>query len=91
MINDDSRYRTATLQTVTGPDEVTRQEMRPAWPRSRQITYTYYRVSAADRIDTIANDFYSDGRLWWVIADANPEVLDWLDLAPGDVIRVPNV
>lgn len=90
MITANSRYKTATIQTAVGPDGSTRQEMRVAFPTSRSITYTFYRVGAGERVDTIANDFYGDGRMWWMIADANPEIMDWADLTVGDVIRVPS-
>lgn len=89
-IHADSRYTTATITTAVGPDEETRQEMRVASPRARMITYTYYRVLGGDRVDTIAKKFYGKGELWWMIADANPEIIDWLELAPGDILRVPN-
>jgi phage tail protein X len=89
-ITADSRYVTATVTTAVGPDGETRQEMRPAFPRSRLISYTYYRVIDGERVDTIAHDFYGRGDFWWMIADANPEILDWLALDPGTVIRVPN-
>lgn len=90
MINSDSRYTTATLTTGVGAAGDTRKEMRPAFPREKTITYTYYRVTEGERIDTIANDFFGRADLWWMIADANPEIIDWLDLTPGTVIRVPN-
>lgn len=90
MIGANSRYTTATITTEVGPDGDTRQEMRPAFPRARQISYTFYRVTSADRIDTIAYDFYGNAQLWWLIADANPEITDWLDLEPGEVLRIPN-
>lgn len=86
----DSRYTTATITTAQGPDGETRQEMRPAFPRSRIISFTYYRVIDQDRVDLIANAFYGRGDLWWIIADANPEILDWMDLPPGLIIRVPS-
>jgi len=89
-ISADSRYVTATITTAKGRDDETRQEMRVAFPRSRMITYTFYRVLDQDRIDTIAHNFYGRGDLWWKIADANPEILDWMNLDPGLIIRVPN-
>lgn len=89
-IGADSRYTTASIVTAVGPDEETRQEMRVAFPASRLITYTYYRTLDGERVDTIANDFYGRGDLWWKIADANPEILDWLDVEPGTILRVPN-
>lgn len=90
MIGSQSRYASATITTAVGPDEGTRQEMRPAFPKARVISYTDYRVTGADRVDTIAFNFYGNAQYWWMIADANPEIMDWLNLQPGDVIRVPN-
>lgn len=89
-IANDSRYVTATITTSIGADEETRQEMRPAFPKARIISYTYYRVVEADRVDTIARDFYGNAQLWWMIADGNPEIIDWFELDPGTIIRVPN-
>lgn len=86
----DSRYTSAVITTAVGPDGETRQEMRAAFPRSRMVTYTYYRVTEGERIDTITYDFYGRADLWWRIADANPEIVDWFDLRPGTVLRVPS-
>lgn len=90
MISSTSRYTSAIIDTAVGPDGNTRQEMRAAFPKSRRISYTNYRVTDADRIDSIAYEFYGNAQLWWLIAEANPEILDWMDLEPGEVIRVPN-
>lgn len=87
----DSRYVTATITTAVGPDDETRQEMRVAFPRARMISYTFYRVVDGERVDTIAKTFYGKAELWWMIADANPEVFNWFDVDPGTIIRVPNV
>lgn len=89
-INADSRYATATVVTAVGPADDTRQEMRVATPLSRQITYTFYRVTSGERADTIAKAFYGKGQYWWKIADANPEILDYWNLEPGTVLRVPS-
>lgn len=90
MIASNSRYTTAVINTAVGPDGETRQEMRVPFPKSRRINYTYHRVTAADRVDTLAYDYYGNAQLWWMIADANPEIIDWLGLEPGEVIRIPN-
>ena len=90
MIGPNSRYRTATVQAVVGPKTQPRQEMRVAFPTAKRISYTYYRVEFGERIDNIAADFYGDAEQWWLIADANPEILDWFDLTPGDIIRIPS-
>lgn len=90
MISSTSRYRTAIIQTVTAPDGTTRQEMRIPFPRSQQINYTYYRVLGGDRVDTIAYKFFKNATMWWMIANSNPEIIDWVELPPGTIIRVPN-
>jgi hypothetical protein len=42
----------------------------------------------ADRLDTLANLFYGDGRLWWVIAAASG--IGWAPQMPaGTLLRVP--
>jgi phage tail protein X len=90
MIGQDSRYTSAKIVTTNGPDAAPRQEMRPAFPRARAISYTYYRTISGDRIDTIAYDFFGRADLWWMIAEANPEWIDWFDVQPGAVLRIPN-
>lgn len=89
MILADSRYQTSVLITVDA-GETTRQEMRVALPTGREVSYTFYRTDSGDRPDLLADDFLGDPNLWWVIADINPEVMDWTELPVGTVIRVPN-
>lgn len=90
MIGQDSRYASARIVVTNGPDGAPRQEMRPAFPVPKLISYTFYRVIHGDRVDTLANDFYGRADLWWLIADANPEIMDWFNVAPGEVLRIPN-
>jgi nucleoid-associated protein YgaU len=53
------------------------------------IQYTFHQVTSNERIDNIAFQFYGDATRWWVIADANPEILDWSTITEGTLIRVP--
>ena len=39
-------------------------------------------VRAGDRLDLLARHYYNDGRLWWRILDANPDLL-----YGGDAVR----
>ena len=45
-----------------------------------------------DRLDLIADQFYNNVDLWWVIATANPDVIrrDSFNLMPGLQIRIPD-
>lgn len=49
-----------------------------------------YQVRKPDRIDLIAQRFYRDVRLWWVIAVANNMEILPTDLNEGDEIRIPS-
>lgn len=89
MIGTRSRYTTAAIQTVEAPDG-TRQEMRVPFPRSRLITFTFYQTRQNDRVDTLAFFYFGDPTLWWMLANANPEILDWTDIPVGTVLRIPN-
>ncbi len=51
------------------------------------VTYT---VVEGDRIDLLANTFYGDSRLLWVILWANDMVLPDIELVPGLKLRVPS-
>tara|TARA_B100001778_G_C18524389_1_gene600433 strand:+ start:187 stop:489 length:303 start_codon:yes stop_codon:yes gene_type:complete len=51
----------------------------------------YVITTVGDRLDSIAQQFYNDVRLWWVIATANPQVIrrDSYNLKPNLEIRIP--
>ncbi|HEX7839009.1 MAG TPA: tail protein X [Kofleriaceae bacterium] len=42
-------------------------------------------VTAGDRLDLLALQYYNDDRLWWRILDANPGLLFGVDLALSDL------
>ena len=47
-------------------------------------------VLGNDRIDLLANRFYGDPVLWWVIAAANNLEILPTDLNEGDTLRIPS-
>ena len=52
---------------------------------------TYVTTTSGDRLDNIANQFYNNVDLWWIITIANPDVVrrDSLHIKPGTEIRIP--
>jgi hypothetical protein len=50
----------------------------------------YYQVQSNDRIDLLAQRFYGDARLWWVIAAANDIELLPVHLVDGLKLRIPS-
>ena len=62
----------------------------PEIPVSEKDVYIISK--STDRLDLLAQDYYSDVRLWWVISKANPDKIkrDSLFMNPGQQIRIPS-
>ena len=69
----------------------------PEVPLSNNDTYVY--TTDGDRFDTLANQYYKDSSLWWIISIANTAVAgtslpsdlpqDSLLIPEGSQIRIP--
>jgi hypothetical protein len=55
------------------------------------ITFSYHAYVEGERLDQIAETYYKNSLFWWVIPEYNPEILDFTNLAPGTLLRIPNV
>jgi len=92
MFFKGSRYESARPFTpaVGGREVFPGVRPRAAVTRAGAVEHV---IRAGDRLDLLARHYYNDDRLWWRIADANPEVLFAGDmLAPGtegQVILIP--
>lgn len=103
-VSANSRYSTSQIVMDVNQDGNDVLVITSSRQVNYVITFTYYQVRASDRIDTLAYKFYGNSGLWWVIADANPEILDWsrmgnqiVSTTPGTasptvgyLLRVPN-
>ena len=56
-----------------------------------ESTEDYYVISTlGDRFDILANEYYKDSSLWYIIAAANPSIRrDSIYIEPGNQIRIP--
>lgn len=90
MITAQSRYVNSTVALVDSPTKGTVLTVMPRTAETKVIAYTSIYLQDNDRLDLIAQRVYGDGSLWWKIADANPEILDWSDVAIGTVLRIPS-
>ena len=59
----------------------------PEIPRSEDDLYVY--TSIGDWFDSLAQQYYGDSSLWWVIANANTLEQDSLTPPEGTQIRIP--
>jgi hypothetical protein len=95
MIYSNSRYASSTIAIVDTPQNFVTED-GPAVQCilfDQEVNFTfqfkYYLWKSTDRPDTVAFAFYGDPTLWWHIADGNPQILDWSEVAAGTVVRVP--
>lgn len=89
-ISAGSRYTRNVVTAFVGSDGRTRQTIMPRRLDALTLTVTDYTWRESDRVDVLAAQVYGDETMWWVFADANPEILDWTRIPPGTVVRVPS-
>lgn len=90
MIDSTSRYADSILATVPGRDGSDVVVITPSQAQSYTFAYTFYVLNGADRVDNLSNAYYGNPTLWWKIGDANPQIMNWLDIEPAEIIRIPN-
>jgi hypothetical protein len=86
-----SRYADNTVVPLTDTSGVTRSTIiinPPSQPTVYSISV--YTWQLGDQIDYLAYSAYGDETQWWRIANANPEILFWNNLATGTQVRIPS-
>ena len=64
-----------------------RNVIYPQIPES--IDDIYVITTYGDRYDILAQEFYNDSSLWWIIASANNYNKGSLNITPGVQLRIP--
>lgn len=89
MFFDGSRYGRVPDATFTDAEGRTVSLKRTREPAATEEAIVY-QVRVGDRLDLLAFKFYQNPRKWWLIADANLEVLSIEQLLePGRLLRIP--
>jgi hypothetical protein len=87
-----SRY--SNISTISNPKDnkgarFYRTVYYPNVPLSQDDIYVL--TEEKDRLDLLANQFYGDSSLWWVISICNPSLpQNSLLLEPGTQLRIPS-
>lgn len=92
MIYLRSRYAesdvTYILDSRSGMPQATVLREPPEQELDEQYGRVYY-WRDGDRLDDLAYQFYGTALEWWRILDANPEVLNPVQISPGTALRIP--
>jgi nucleoid-associated protein YgaU len=87
QITNNSRLRFGNLVSAEGVEFWDVLDLPEIVPQADDLTYT---VTSTDRIDLLANQFYGDPVLWWVIAVANDLEILPTAMIPGQRLRIPS-
>jgi len=84
-----NRYRNIPQDTIKGK-QAYKTSRYPEVPLSENDLYVY--TTQGDRFDTLANLYYGDSSLWWIISIANTDVTNQssLNIPIGTQIIIPN-
>lgn len=84
-----SRYANERVARVLGTGGERKPTIFRAPPADWRFSYDPHLVVEGDRLDMLAERAYGDPELWWVLAEANPELDAPEPLTPGTTLRIP--
>jgi nucleoid-associated protein YgaU len=83
-----NRYTNSTIDQTQQGQPYFKQRFYPNIPLSENDVYVI--TTVGDRLDSLANSYYNDSTLWWVIAAANNNATKGaLYPTPGTQLRIP--
>jgi len=82
-----ARYSRTNIIKNTEGKRYYNSKIYPEIPRSDNDLYVI--TSFGDRYDLLANRYYKNSSLWWVISSANPEYIGSLYPPIGIQLRIP--
>lgn len=83
-----SRYRKNGEVTMNANSRLGWHKIEPILPKD---TDTLYKIQVGDTILSVAQRFYSNQKLWWLIALRNNIIDPTTEVSPGDVLYIPEV
>lgn len=84
-----SRYQLNKVGVVLSRTGRPRLAILHRMPDAMLMRVVEHLWTAYDRIDVLAARYYGNETSWWMIAQANPTILDWTSVNVGTVIRIP--
>lgn len=82
-----NRYKHSEIEKNTDGKRFYRSTIFPSIKERETDIFIYSR--RGDRLDLLANRYYSDPTLWWIIAEANHLVKGTFAVEPSIRLRIP--
>lgn len=81
------RYTNVNNKRLDTGKTVLQMKILPTIPKRDDDVYII--TQETDRLDLLANQFYNDPTLWWIISHANSLNSADIGVAPGIQLRIP--
>lgn len=84
--------RYSSIKIINSSNESKRRYINLKYPEiTVDFSDIYVYTTAGDRFDLLAQTYYKDSSLWWIISRANPtQTRDSLIPNKGEQIRIPS-
>lgn len=92
MILSGSRYENVPFTGLKFADGRTKKllhDRRIFGPADIGDNSFEHTIEGDEQLDVLADRFYDDDTLWWIIADVN-DILFFYDVKPGDRLVIPD-
>ena len=87
MIYRNSRYTKTGVEVQDGHSSF-KLRVRMSFNLDGAIVHQF---SLGETLDGLANKYYNDPQLWWVILEANSQYRSELDIPYGTNLTIPNI
>jgi hypothetical protein len=92
MIYQNSRYYTQLIDYVSfTQDGNSNPIVFYEFDVIGKISWWEHTYNQNERLEQLAYQYYKRPDYWWIIPEYNPEIVDFTNIAPGTIIRIPRV
>jgi hypothetical protein len=91
-IRAGSRYETSVVDYFRKtPNGTTYPVVLYKFDDLTSVRFTIHTYVVGETLTSLSYRYYQRPDLWWVIAEYNPEVTDFVHLSGGTLLRIPSV
>ena len=92
MIYQNSRYYHQLIDYVAfTPNGVSTPIVFYEFDNPGTVSWWEHIYTEGERLESIAYKYYKRVDYWWLIPEYNPTIVDFTNIAPGTVLRIPRV
>lgn len=92
MIYQNSRYYNQLIDYISfTPEGDSFPIVFYEFDNQSTLSWWEHMYAEGERLDQIANLYYQRPEFWWIIPEYNPQIVDFLNIPAGTILRIPRV